>query len=94
MYVLITSKHVNSDNLCIYGFPEAIWKMSAMENDKKPNFGLSIIQLLFVTNLQYLFLNVYFWEWEIVSNRTQNWCSSVKLSKATITGNRGYYLEP
>ena len=34
MYVFITSKHVNSDNLCIYGFSEAIFKMSAMENDK------------------------------------------------------------
>ena len=29
MYVFITSKHVNSDNLCIYDFPEAIFKMSA-----------------------------------------------------------------
>ena len=58
MYFFITSKHINSDNLCIYGFPEAIFKMSAMENDNKPNFGFSIIQLLYVRNLQYLPLNV------------------------------------
>ena len=58
MYFFITSKHINSDNLCIYGFPEAIFKMSAMENDNKPNFWFSIIQLLFVRNLQYLPLNV------------------------------------
>ena len=32
MYVFVTSKHVNSDILCIYGFLEAIFKMSAMEN--------------------------------------------------------------
>ena len=63
MYVFITSKHVNIDNLCIYGFPEAIFKMLAVENDKKPKLGFSIIQFLFVTNLQYLPLNVYFWEW-------------------------------
>ena len=62
MYVFITSKHVNSDDVCIYGFPEAIFKMSAMENDNKPNFRFSIIQL-FVRNLQYLPLNVYFWKW-------------------------------
>ena len=68
MHVFITSKHVNNDNLCIYGFPGAIFKMSAMENDKKANFGFSIIQLLFVTNLQYLPLNVYFCEWLILSN--------------------------
>ena len=60
MYVFVTSKHVKSDNSCIYGFPEAIFKMLAMENDKKQKFGLSITQLLFVTNLQYLPLNVYF----------------------------------
>ena len=41
-----------------YGFPGSIFKMLAMENDKKPKFRLSIIQLLFVTNLQYLPLNV------------------------------------
>ena len=52
MFVFITSKHHDSDNLCIYGFPEAIVKMSAMENDNKPNFGFSVIQLLFVRNLQ------------------------------------------
>ena len=46
MYVFITSKYVNSDNLCIYGFPGAIFKMSA----NKPNFGFSIIQLRFVSN--------------------------------------------
>ena len=63
MYVFITSKRVNSDNLCIYGFAEAIFKMSAIENDNNLNFGFSIIQLLFVRNLQYLPLNVYFWEW-------------------------------
>ena len=51
MYVFITSKHVNNENLCIYGFTEAIFKMSAMENDKKATFGFSIIQLLFVKNL-------------------------------------------
>ena len=62
MYVFVTSKHVKSDNLCIYGYPEDIFKMLAMENNKKPNFGLSIIQLLFVTNLQYLPINIYFWE--------------------------------
>ena len=37
MYVFVKRKHVKSDNLCIYGFPEAIFKMWAMENDKKPN---------------------------------------------------------
>ena len=63
MYVFTTSKHVNSDTFCIYDFPEAIFKKSAMENDKKPKFGFSIIQLLFVINVQYLPLNVYFWEW-------------------------------
>ena len=61
MSLLITSKHVNSDNL--YGFPGAIFKMLAMKNDKKPKLGFSIIQLLFITNLQYLPLDVYFWEW-------------------------------
>ena len=59
MYVFITSKHVDSDNLCIYGFLVAIFKMLAKENDKKPKFGFSIIQLLFATNLQFLHLNVY-----------------------------------
>ena len=34
MYVIITSKHVNNDNFCIYGFFEAIFKMLAMENEK------------------------------------------------------------
>ena len=59
MYIFITSKHVDSDNLCIYGFLVAIFEMLAKENDKKPKFGFSIIQLLFATNLQYLHLNVY-----------------------------------
>ena len=58
MYVFKPSKHVNSDNLCIYAFPESIFNMSVMENDKKPQFRFSIIQILFVTNLQYLPLNV------------------------------------
>ena len=61
MFVFTTSKHVNSDNLCIYGFPKAIVKMSAMENDNKPNFGFFVFQLLFVRNLQYFPLNAYFW---------------------------------
>ena len=34
MYVFVTSKHVNSDNLVIYGFPEAIFKILAIENKK------------------------------------------------------------
>ena len=60
MYVFVISKHVKSDNSCIYSSPEAIFKMLVMENEKKPKFGLSIFQLLFVTNLQYLHRNVYF----------------------------------
>ena len=67
MYVFVTSKHVN-DNSCIYSFPEAIFKMLVMENDKKPKFGLSIFQLLFVLNLQYLPRNAYFWEWQTLSD--------------------------
>ena len=94
MYVFVTNKLFNSENFCIYGFHGAIFKMLTMENDKKPKFEFSIIQLLFVTNLQYLPLNVYFGEWQILSNYTQNWCISVKVSKAKIAGNRGYYMEP
>ena len=61
MYVFITNSDVYSD-LCMYGFPRAILKMSAMENDKRPRFGISIIQFLFVTQLQYSTLHVCFWE--------------------------------
>ena len=68
MYDFVISKHVNNENLCVNGSPEAIFKMLAMENDKKPKLGFSIIQLLFVINLQYLPLDVYFWEWKILSN--------------------------
>ena len=58
MYVLRTNQDVNSDNLCIYGFIEALLKMSARENDKTTKFGFSIVWLLFGTYVQYLPLNL------------------------------------
>ena len=63
MYVFIASEYNNSDNSCICGFPDAIFKMLAMKNYKKPKLGISIIQLKFITNWQYMPLNVFFWEW-------------------------------
>ena len=58
MYMLRTNQDVNSGNLCIFGFLEALLKMSARENDKTTKFGFSIVRLLFVTYLQYLPLNL------------------------------------
>ena len=58
MYMLRTNQDVNSDNLCIFGFLEALLKMSARENDKTTIFGFSNVRLLFVTYLQYLPLNL------------------------------------
>ena len=58
MYMLRTNQDVNSDNLCIFGFLEALLKMSARENDKTTKFGFSNVRLLFVTYLQYLLLNL------------------------------------
>ena len=58
MYMLRTNQDVNSDNLCIFGFLEALLKMSARENDKTTKFGFSNVRLLFVTHLQYLPLNL------------------------------------
>ena len=45
--------------ICVYmhGFPEALFEMSARENDK---IWITIVRLLFVTYLQYLPLNICF----------------------------------
>ena len=50
----------------------------------------------YLSQIYNVYLKIYTFESDksILSNRTQNWCSPVKFSKAAITGNRGYYLEP
>ena len=68
--------------LGIHTLPGAIFKMtalendrkqpklglSALENDRKPKLGFYITQLLYTINLQYWTLNVCFWKWQILLN--------------------------
>ena len=65
MHVFITSKHVHSDNLCIYGFPEAIFKTSAMENDKKQKLGLPSSSFY----LSQIY-NIYLWMYTFGSDKS------------------------
>ena len=46
--VFIANYNVNSEKSGIHGLPEAVFKMSAVENRKKPNLGISVTQLLFI----------------------------------------------
>ena len=51
-------------NVGIHGLPDAIFEMSAVENDEKPKLAFLITQLLFIIDLQfflflYIFLYIY-----------------------------------
>ena len=73
--------------MCIYGFPEAIFKMSAMENDKNPKFRYFFVR--FICHKFTIVTPMYAFESDksYLIKQKKPWCSSVKLSEAKIAGN-------
>ena len=68
IYVFITNYDVNIEYLEIHGFPGDIYVMSAAANVEKLKIGISKTQLLIVTDLCYIPLNICFEGWEILIN--------------------------
>ena len=48
IFVFVTNQDVYHDNLGIHGLPEAIFKISAVKNNKKPKLGFSITHFLVI----------------------------------------------
>ena len=68
IYVFIINLDVNIENLGIHGLPGDISEMSAMTNVEKPQIGISKSELLIVTDLCYIPLNICFEGREILIN--------------------------
>ena len=62
MYIFVTSKHVKSDNSCIYSFPEAIFKMLAMENEKKSQNSDCPSSSFYLSHIYNIYLEMYTFE--------------------------------
>ena len=81
IYVFITKQDVNIENFGIHGLPRNISEMSAMANVEKPKIGISKTQLLIVTYLCYIPLNICFEGWEISINYLREAYFPIKVSK-------------